>query len=277
MPELPEVETVRSGLETMLKNRPTILRVRLMRKDIRFPIPKDFAKALEGRVIQAVRRRAKYLLIDTDRISLLSHLGMTGSWRIESASTLEASLGPHDHCFIDLDDHRTLVYRDPRRFGVLDLVRPGHEAQHLRLKELGPEPLDEAVFTAESLHGDSRKRKVAIKVFVMDQRVVVGVGNIYASEALHLARIKPQKLASKISRHEAQRLVTAIRDVLHQAIKAGGSSIRDYKNADGESGSFQASHKVYERAGEPCRTCGKTIRSKVLGGRSTYWCPGCQT
>lgn len=277
MPELPEVETVRSGLETLLKNRPTIVRVRLMRADIRFPIPKDFKTQLEGCVIKGVRRRAKYLLIDTDKISLLSHLGMTGSWRIESTSTIEATTGPHDHCFIELSDGRTLVYRDPRRFGVLDLVTPGKESEHLRLRALGPEPLNELDFTAESLYANSRKRKTAIKVFVMDQRVVVGVGNIYASEALFRAKIKPQKLAGKISRHESQQLVTAIRDVLTEAIRAGGSSIRDYKNADGASGSFQSSHKVYERGGEACSACGKTIRSKVLGGRSTYWCPGCQT
>lgn len=277
MPELPEVETVRAGLEMRLGKHPTIKLVKLTRGDIRFPIPKDFAKRLEGQPIEGVRRRAKYLLIDTPKASLLSHLGMTGSWRIEDASTLKASISPHDHCFIELSDTRTLVFRDPRRFGLLDLVRPGEEDSHVRLKALGPEPLDGAHFTAESLYASSRKRKTAIKVFIMDQRIVVGVGNIYASEALFRAKIRPQKLAGKITRNEAERLVTAIRAVLEEAIRAGGSSIRDYKNADGESGSFQQAHLVYEREGEACRVCGARIRSKVLGGRSTYWCPKCQT
>lgn len=276
MPELPEVETVRSGLELLLEKHPVIKRVKLMRADIRFPIPKDFAKMLEGQTIRSVRRRAKYLLIETDRVTLLSHLGMTGSWRIESEHSIKASVGPHDHCFIELSDQRILIYRDPRRFGVLDLIRPGEEETHLRLRQLGPEPLDSEKFNAESFYQNSRKRKVALKVFIMDQRIVVGVGNIYASEALFRARIKPQKQAGRMSRDESLRLVAAIREVLEQAIRAGGSSIRDYKNADGESGSFQASHQVYERAGDPCATCGRSIRSKVLGGRSTYWCPHCQ-
>jgi formamidopyrimidine-DNA glycosylase len=276
MPELPEVETVRSGLEMILAKRPTIKRVRLARKDIRFLIPKDFVVSLEGQTITGVRRRAKYLLIETAKVSLLSHLGMTGSWRIEAKDNLEASIGPHDHCFIELSDTRTLVYRDPRRFGVLDLLLPGEETTHLRLKALGPEPFDELTFNPDYLFALSRMRKVAIKVFLMDQRVVVGVGNIYASEVLFRARIRPQKLAGKITKHEAARIVDSVRSILREAIKAGGSSIRDYKNAEGESGSFQQTHQVYERAKEPCRVCGRAIRSKVLGGRSTYWCPHCQ-
>ena len=276
MPELPEVETVRAGLAELLNQKPKIIRVKLMRADIRFPIPKNFVKALEGQTITGVSRRAKYLLIETTKVSLLSHLGMTGSWRIESAETLESSLGPHDHCFIELSDSRTLIYRDPRRFGLLDLVEPGNEDTHLRLKALGPEPLDELKFTTEYLYSYSRKRKVALKVFIMDQRVVVGVGNIYASEVLFRAKVRPQKLAGKMTKHEATRVIDSVRSILNEAIKAGGSSIRDYKNAEGESGSFQQSHQVYERANEPCRVCGRAIRSKVLGGRSTYWCPHCQ-
>ncbi len=272
MPELPEVETVRSGLETLLIKKPSITRVRLMRKDIRFPIPKNFARDLEGQTITGVKRRAKYLLIETPKVALLSHLGMTGSWRVER----EPEIGPHDHCLIELSDGRLLIFRDPRRFGVLDLVEPGSEETHLRLKALGPEPLDRAKFTAEYLYKYSRKRKTAIKVFIMDQRVVVGVGNIYASEALFRAKIRPQKLAGKLTKHEAQRLVEATQEILAEAINAGGSSIRDYKNAGGEEGSFQDRHLVYERAGEPCRVCQTPIRSKVLGGRSTYWCPHCQ-
>ena len=274
MPELPEVETVRRGLESLLSEKPTIVRVKLMRADIRFAIPINFAMSLEGQAIIGVKRRAKYLLIETPKVSLLSHLGMTGSWRMETAATVQ--VGPHDHCFIELSDGRQLIYRDPRRFGVLDLVERGAEDTHLRLKALGPEPLDQTKFTPDFLFTTSRKRKIAIKVFIMDQRVVVGVGNIYASEALFRAKIRPQKLAGKMTKHESQRLVDAIRDVLTSAITAGGSSIRDYKNADGEAGSFQQSHLVYERSGEACRVCKTAIRSKVLGGRSTYWCPSCQ-
>lgn len=274
MPELPEVETVRRGLEKLLETHPTIEQVELTRKDIRFPIPKNFASALEGAKILGVRRRAKYLLIDTPQVSLLSHLGMTGSWRIE---TKEPAHDKHDHCFISLSDRRILVFRDPRRFGVLDLVKPGEESKHKLLKALGPEPLDAKTFSAEKLYDRSRKRKVSIKVFIMDQKTVVGVGNIYASEALFRAKIRPQKLAGKMSRHESERLVDSIRSVLEEAINAGGSSIRDYKNAGGESGAFQDAHQVYERGGEPCRVCGATVRSKVIGGRSTYWCPKCQT
>jgi formamidopyrimidine-DNA glycosylase len=273
MPELPEVETVRRGLEKMLKDEPTIEHVELTRGDIRFPIPKNFASKLEGAKITGVRRRAKYLLIDTTKVTLLSHLGMTGSWRLEKDETPHDK---HDHCFIDLSDRRTMVFRDPRRFGVLDLVKPGEESKHKLLKALGPEPFDEENFNAEKLFKRSRRRKIAVKVFIMDQKTVVGVGNIYASEALFRAGIKPQKQAGKLTKKEAEDLVRAIREVLNEAITAGGSSIRDYKNAGGESGAFQDAHQVYERGGEACRTCGTPIRTKVMGGRSTYWCPSCQ-
>lgn len=279
MPELPEVETVRRGLEEKLSEQPSIERVRLTRGDIRFPIPKSFASALTGQKILGVRRRAKYLLIDTPKMILLSHLGMTGSWRFEKSSPTspETDAEKHDHCFIELSDKRQLIFRDPRRFGVLDIIKPGEESKHKLLKNLGPEPLDQDAFNAEILFRRSRKRKVSAKVFIMDQKTVVGVGNIYASEVLYRARIKPQKHAGKLSRKEVDALVVAIRSVLEQAIVAGGSSIRDYKNADGESGAFQDAHQVYERGGEPCRSCGAEIRSKVIGGRSTYWCSRCQS
>lgn len=272
MPELPEVETMRSGLDDLLKDHPRIVRVRLARKDIRFEIPKDFARALEGRRFLGVKRRAKYLLFETDQDTMLSHLGMTGSWRVAE----KGDESVHDHCFIDLDDGRTLVFRDPRRFGVLDLLRRKSGSRHELLDHLGPEPLDETAFDGESLYRASRKRKVAVKVFVMNQEVVVGVGNIYASEALFRAKIRPQKAAGRLTRNECDHLVDSIREVLREAIRAGGSSIRDYRQASGESGAFQDSHLVYDRGGEPCRVCGTKIRSKVLGGRSTYWCPTCQ-
>jgi formamidopyrimidine-DNA glycosylase len=263
---------MRGGLDDLLKTQPLIRRVRLTRKDIRFKIPKDFAAALEGRRFLRVRRRAKYLLMETDDAILLSHLGMTGSWRL--AESGDESI--HDHCFIELEDGRTLVFRDPRRFGVLDLIKKEKNGRHKLLDHLGPEPLDESAFDARTLFEASRKRKVAVKVFIMNQEIVVGVGNIYASEALFRAKIPPGKKAARLTMEECVRLVAAIREVLNEAIEAGGSSIRDYRQASGESGEFQDSHRVYGRAGRPCVVCKAKIRARVMGGRSTYWCPSCQ-
>ena len=272
MPELPEVETVRVGLEEITKKRPVIRRVRMMRPDVRFAIPPELPRRLEGQTIIGVRRRAKYLLLDTPQVILLSHLGMTGSWRVASPGDEDK----HDHLYIDLNDGRRLAFRDPRRFGMLDLIEPGQEASHPRLKGLGPEPLDENQFSAEALYRASRGRRTAVKVLIMDQKVVVGVGNIYASEALFRAGIRPSRAASRLSRADCERLVAAIREVLSEAIRAGGSSIRDYRQSSGEEGSFQTAHKVYDRAGQPCLKCGQLIRTKVIGGRSTYWCVKCQ-
>jgi formamidopyrimidine-DNA glycosylase len=272
MPELPEVETMRAGLEDILRDRPKIKKVRLMRADIRFKIPKELPQVLQGQQILGIRRRAKYLMFDTPAGILLNHLGMTGSWRI----SVEGDEDKHDHCYIELENGKRLAYRDPRRFGVIDLIKPGKEGSHKLLKNLGHEPLDENAWTGESLFRASRKRRVAIKVFIMDQRVVVGIGNIYASEALFRARVKPQKLAGKVTRDECERIVSCSRTTLQEAIRAGGSSIRDYRQASGESGGFQALHQVYDRAGQICRDCKGKIKSKVLGGRSTYWCANCQ-
>lgn len=273
MPELPEVETVRAGLAEILRERPSIKAVRLMRADIRFKIPRDLPSRLEGAPITGVRRRAKYLLIDTPKVSLLSHLGMTGSWRVLEK---DAARDPHDHCYIDLDDGRTLAYRDPRRFGIIDLLEPGGEENHPRLRGLGVEPLDVARFTGEFFFQSTRKRKLAAKVFLMDQRIVVGIGNIYASEVLFRAGVRPGRAAGRLSRVECGRIVQFAREVLVEAIESGGSSIRDYRQAGGEEGGFQALHLVYGRAKEPCRRCGAPISSLVLGGRSTFWCAKCQ-
>ena len=272
MPELPEVETVRRGLEEMLVNRPKIREVILRRADVRFPIPKTLPQRLKGQVIIGVRRRAKYLLIETESAILLSHLGMTGSWRLFVAGEDDK----HDHCYILLEDGRQLAFRDPRRFGMLDLLEPGGEDQHLRLKDLGVEPLDKAKFTPEFLYRLSRRRRVALKVFIMDQKVVVGVGNIYASEALFRAGLRPQKLTARLTLENCERLVESIRSILSESIAAGGSSISDYRQASGAEGAFQERHVVYDRAGEPCRVCGAPIRTKVIGGRSTFWCGKCQ-
>ena len=273
MPELPEVETMRSGLEMILGPIAQIQTVTLMRADIRFKIPKSLPAELKGQRILGVRRRAKYLLFDTPTVSLLSQLGMTGSWRIEKPGDRDK----HDHCLIALTDGRTLVFRDPRRFGVIDLIHQGQESTHKLLKHLGPEPLDEMAFKSDVLYAKSRKRKVSVKVFIMDQKVVVGVGNIYASEVLFRAKVSPLKKSGRLTRLEVERIVAAIRDVLKAAISAGGSSIRDYRQAGGESGAFQDAHLVYDRKGEPCLICGTPIRMRVLGGRSTFWCPSCQS
>ncbi len=276
MPELPEVETVRRGLEDLWKKKPRIVDVKLKRKDLRFPFPKKLKENLCGRVILGVRRRAKYLLIDTDDGVLLSHLGMTGSWREVKVGQVDVFADdPHSHVELVLDDGRKFIYRDPRRFGMLDFFAKDKESKHPRLRELGPEPLN-VEFTDDYLFGKSRKRAAAIKVFIMNQEVVVGVGNIYASEALFRARIRPTKLAGKISKEESAKLVAAIKSVLAEAIAAGGSTIRDYTQAGGEEGSFQDAHQVYEQKDEPCPNCEAPIKSKVIGGRSTYWCSVCQ-
>ncbi len=272
MPELPEVETVCRGLEKILQNKPVIKRVRLLRKDLRFPIPPRLPRALSGEVIIGVRRRAKYLLFDTESVILLNHLGMTGSWRLLARNE---ELGKHDHCLIELADGRVLAFRDPRRFGLLDLIKPGQEAVHPRLKDLGVEPLDG--FSAELLLVKSRKRKVPIKVLLMNQKIVVGIGNIYASEVLFRAGVRPTRSSGTLTRGECARIVEAVKKVLVSAIRAGGSSIRDYRNLGGEEGGFQDQHLVYERAGEPCSICKTAIKSKVMAGRSTYWCPRCQS
>lgn len=272
MPELPEVETVRSGLDHLLADHPVIQKVRLMRADIRFPIPKNLPKTLKGEPILGVRRRAKYLLMETPKAILLSHLGMTGSWRVLKPGEEDK----HDHCYIELSDGRTLAFRDPRRFGMLDLILKGNEQGHPRLRDLGPEPLDESSFTPEYLFSSSRKRKIPLKAFIMDQRIVVGVGNIYASEVLFRAQIRPQRPAGRLTKLESERLVAMIREVLNEAIEVGGSSIRDYRQASGAEGGFQNEHQVYDREGLPCVQCGAIIRSKVIGGRSTFWCPHCQ-
>lgn len=272
MPELPEVETVRAGLVKLLGRRARIARVQLTRADLREPIPADFAARLAGQPITAVRRRAKYLLLDTPEVTMLCHLGMTGTWR-EVEPGGERS---HDHCYLHLADGRRLAFRDPRRFGLLDLVEPGGESAHRALRDLGPEPLDLAGFTVDHLVAACHGRKQAIKPVIMDQRVVVGVGNIYAAESLFRAGIRPGRAAGRVPRAALAALVAAIRAILADAIAAGGSTISDFRQAGGDSGYFQHRFQVYDRAGLPCTTCATRLRGLVLGGRSTVWCPRCQ-
>lgn len=270
MPELPEVETVRRGLAKLLEDQPSIVGFNFRRKDLRDPIPIKKIQALKGAKLQAVLRRGKYLILQTEKGSLLSHLGMTGSWRVGDSSEPRA----HDHVSIEFSNGLHLIYHDPRRFGILDWL-DGEWAQHPRLKNLGPEPL-EGNFLPETFWALLKSRQSPIKNVVMDASVVVGVGNIYASEALFRAGIRPSRKAAKVSKEEAQKLVMAIREVLAEAITAGGSSISDYVQANGDQGSFQKKFFVYDREGEACRNCGTVIRWQVHAGRSSYFCSKCQ-
>jgi formamidopyrimidine-DNA glycosylase len=270
MPELPEVETTRRGIRAALVGR-TIQAFDLRESRLRWPVAKKLAKELAGQRVLDVRRRAKYLLIDLERGTLIAHLGMSGSLRV-MPTTAERIL--HDHYDLVLDSGQCLRFNDPRRFGSLHWCA-GDPAEHALLADLGPEPFDEQ-FDAEYLAARARGRKVAVKLFLMDQHTVVGVGNIYATEALFRAGVRPRRAAGRIRRAEWERIVQAIRDVLGDAIRHGGTTLRDYVNADGTPGYFRRELYVYERAGEPCRRCAKPIRQLQQGQRSTYFCPGCQ-
>ncbi len=271
MPELPEVETVRRGLAPALEGA-VITDARLYRADLRFPFPPDMATRLIGQRVVSVERRAKYLLIrlGSDDI-LLSHLGMSGRYRIynETPPVLET----HDHVELMTDGGMTIRYNDPRRFGFMDLFSSEAMASHKLLADLGPEPLSNA-FDGASLGAALDGRNTAIKVALLDQRVVAGIGNIYASEALYRAGISPNRKARTIKGLRAERLATAIRDVLNDAIAAGGSSLRDHRQTSGELGYFQHNFNVYRRGGEKCPgcDCSGAIRQVVQGGRSTFYC-----
>ncbi|MHB8404882.1 MAG: bifunctional DNA-formamidopyrimidine glycosylase/DNA-(apurinic or apyrimidinic site) lyase [Gammaproteobacteria bacterium] len=270
MPELPEVETARRGIEPHLLNR-TVSTVVVRDKRLRWPVPRALIETLPGQRINSVTRRGKYLLLHTPAGTALLHLGMSGSLRVLPADTPAEK---HDHLDIVLDSGRALRLRDPRRFGTL-LWTTSDPGGHKLLRMLGPEPLGDD-FDGDYLFAKARRRKVAIKNFIMNGHIVVGVGNIYASEALFLARINPQRTAGKISRERYQALAKAIRKVLNAAIKAGGTTLRDFSRADGEPGYFRQHLRVYGRAGKPCKRCGTTIAARVTGQRSTYYCPGCQ-
>jgi formamidopyrimidine-DNA glycosylase len=270
MPELPEVETTRRGIEPALVDR-RVIELAVHEPRLRWPVAAGIAADVAGQRITGVRRRAKYLLIDLKRGTLLLHLGMSGSLRILPASTARRA---HDHLDLTLDSGNTLRFNDPRRFGSLHYTADD-PALHPLLRELAPEPLDGG-FTAEYLFRVTRGRSVAIKLLVMNSHLVVGVGNIYASEALFLAGVRPGRAASSLTREQCARLVTAIRAVLRKAIRFGGTTLRDYVGADGNPGYFKQQLYVYERAGERCRNCDGPIKQVTQGQRSTYYCPRCQ-
>ncbi len=247
-----------------------ISRVIVRDSRLRWPVPANVQKA-DGQKVVGLRRRGKYLLIELENGGLIIHLGMSGSLRVLSESRLPEK---HDHFDIELDNGICVRFNDPRRFGAFLWVN-GNFDSHELLSKLGPEPLSDE-FTADYLYRRSRERRVAIKNFIMNGHVVVGVGNIYASESLFMAGIHPQRAAGRVSAQRYAGLVDAIRDVLSRAIKQGGTTLRDFVNSDGAPGYFAQELLVYDRAGSDCFQCGATIRQKVIGQRSSYYCPSCQ-
>ena len=270
MPELPEVETTRRGVAPYVE-RHKVTNVRVYDSRLRWPVPPDLAQKIVGRRVQRVERRSKYLLFQFEPGTLIVHLGMTGSLRAHRAPTARQK---HDHVDLEFDNGVVLRYRDPRRFGTMLWSEAGEA--HPLLSPLGPEPLSDR-FDAEHLYRATRRRTGAIKSALMDSRVVVGVGNIYANEALFRAGIRPTRMARRLTRPRLAKLVAATRATLEDAIAKGGSTLRDYVDSEGNAGNFQLGHFVYGREGEPCRVCGRTIKALRLGGRATTYCPGCQT
>ena len=275
MPELPEVEITRRGLAAHLTGL-TISDIIIRNAKLRWPIPQDIPELLRGCTIVSLKRRAKYLLMDCGSGTLILHLGMSGSLRILPANSPPQK---HDHFDLKLSNGTLMRLRDPRRFGAV-LWHTGDPASHPLLASLGPEPLEEGHagnnFDARYLHQATRGRSVSIKQCIMNHHIVVGVGNIYANEALFRAGIKPQLAAGKLSLPRCAKLVEEIRATLAEAIKLGGSSLRDFVNTSGEAGYFQQHYWVYGRRGEPCRRCGSPIKQIIQGQRSSFYCSSCQ-
>jgi len=282
MPELPEVETVRRGLEPVLTDR-ILAHVDQRRPDLRWPLPERFAGRLTGRRVTGLGRRSKYLLIGLEGgETWIIHLGMSGRILVGKAKIGEfhhptSTPGKHDHVIVTTDRGDTVTYNDARRFGVMDLWSTADLASHKLLAGLGPEPLGNA-FNGAALAAALADKRAPIKAALLDQRIVAGLGNIYVSEALHRSGVSPRRLAGSISRPRVERLAGAIVATLNDAIAAGGSSLRDYRQADGELGYFQHSFRVYDRDGDPCPTkgCGGTVHRIVQSGRSTFYCAECQ-
>ena len=269
MPELPEVETSRRGIAPWVEQQ-EVRNVIVRDRRLRWPVPVDIDNCLPGQQIHSVGRRAKYLLFDTDAGTAIMHLGMSGSVRIIDD---DEPAGKHDHVDICFGSGKALRFRDPRRFG--SLLWAENATDHALLRDLGPEPLSDD-FDGEHLWSLSRGRKVAVKPFIMNAAIVVGVGNIYASEALFQAGIHPRRAAGRIAKPRLDRLADAIKSVLDRAITAGGTTLRDFHGGDGEPGYFKQQLDVYDRDGMPCRVCDTPIRVIVLGQRSTYYCKQCQ-
>ena len=289
MPELPEVETMMRGLKPVLEGR-RLTKVELRRGGLRFPFPENFVGRLEGRTISSLARRAKYIVASFDGGDcLLIHLGMTGCFSVQTPTgetkvmgefyyEEEGASGLHDHVVFTLDDGTRVIYSDPRRFGVMDLFSPAQG--HKLLDGIGVEPLGNE-FHAQLLAAKFAGKAAPLKAALLDQTIVAGLGNIYVSEALYRARLSPRRKAGTLARGKRvdprlEELVRHVREVLLEAIDAGGSTLRDFAHADGKSGDFQERFLVYDREGEPCRTCGAPIRRIVQSGRSTFYCKACQ-
>ncbi len=286
MPELPEVETVRRGLEPALVGR-RITRLELRRDNLRFPFPPRFRQRLEGATVTALTRRAKYMLahLSTGECLIL-HLGMTGRFSVVRANGRNSDLGgfyfetggegPHTHVVFHLDDGVRVLYADPRRFGLMDIGGPDHKL----LRDIGVEPLGNEL-NADYLAAHFRHKKAPLKAALLDQKIIAGLGNIYVVEALHRARLSPKRQAGTLARKSGldarlEDLVRHIREILNEAIVAGGSTLQDYQSVDGAKGEFQQRFLVYGREGEACGGCGGAIRRIVQAGRSTFYCPKCQ-
>lgn len=269
VPELPEVETTCRAMKRYAKSS-AITRVVVRDTRLRYPIPADLPSLLSGQRIHEVRRRGKYLLFSCGAGELLIHLGMSGSLRVVSESILPEK---HDHVDLILENGWCIRYRDPRRFGLM-LWTPC-AAEHVLLRDLGPEPL-ESEFSGAYLAARARGRKTAVKSFIMDSHVVVGVGNIYANEALFLAGIRPSSAAGRLAKGRIEQLAAAIKTVLRDAVRAGGTTLRDFSSGKGEPGYFQQKLRVYGRDAQPCGACESLIKLRRLGQRSTYYCPICQ-
>jgi formamidopyrimidine-DNA glycosylase len=300
MPELPEVETVRRGLQPVMEGS-KILKAEARRADLRFPFQKDFVARLDGQTVTGLGRRAKYLMADLESGDvLLMHLGMSGSFRVlkdEESKTPGKFHHPraedraHDHVLFHMSSGASVIFNDPRRFGYMKIIARNALEQEPLLKGLGPEPLGNE-FDAAMLAQSCADKKTSLKAALLDQRVVAGLGNIYVCEALYRAHLSPRRLAATLATKarqrkgvagaeptdHAKRLVTSIHAVLNQAIKAGGSSLRDHRQTSGELGYFQHSFGVYDREGEKCQTagCGGIVKRFTQNGRSTFWCPKCQ-
>ena len=290
MPELPEVETVRRGLAPAMEGA-RLVKVEVRDRRLRWPLAKDFEKRLTGRTVEGLGRRAKYLLADLSSGDvLIMHLGMSGSFRVDHNGAKSAiakyhheksKSAAHDHVVFHMSNGATVTFNDPRRFGSMKLVARAKLEHEPLLRSLGPEPLGNE-FDAAMLARACAGKKTSLKAALSDQRVVAGLGNIYVCEALYRARLSPKRGASTIAERNGQpnaravALVDAIKAVLHDAIKAGGSSLRDHRRADGSLGDFQHNFQVYDREGAPCRSCKVKVRRIVQTGRSTFYCPSCQ-
>jgi formamidopyrimidine-DNA glycosylase len=292
MPELPEVETVRRGLEPVMDGA-RFSRVEARRQDLRWPLPKDFAGHLQGKTVRGLGRRGKYLLLDLSSGDvLMMHLGMSGSFHVfqggkENTTARyhheRAKHVTHDHVVFHMSNGAIVTFNDPRRFGFMELTPREELDAHPRMQAMGPEPLGNA-FDAALLARACKGKKTSLKAALSDQKVVAGLGNIYVCEALFRARLSPKRMASTVATRSgapndrAEKLVEAIKAVLKDAIEAGGSSLRDHKRTDGELGAFQHNFRVYDREGQPClgRDCKGTVKRIVQNGRSTFYCPSCQ-